>query len=118
MHYKKKVLLIISLAFIAGCVSGQVISTPQSDYLKAQKLYLHSWNSYHNVWLALPKTDPRKKEWVDKYHPLFLNAGIALSNWASQPSNETLEQLANTALDQVEDILIQLMIKKEVNNDS
>lgn len=101
----------IFLAFIAGCatVDFDLRPTPQRTYYEAQNAYINAWDSYHKVWLALPDTDPRKAQWVQKYHPKFLFAAELLSKWSTGgfPPSEI-----DAALNSLEDILIQLAIQK------
>lgn len=104
--------VILIAALLAGCASMDIQMTPDRIYMQAQKAYLNTWNPYHKAWLALPDTDPRKAEWVKKYHPVFVAAGEALIDWGENPGDVTLESIFDRALEDAEDVLIELAIKK------
>ncbi len=115
---RKQTRIIIGLAMVfimflfAGCVTTQTgKSTPGSTSLQAQESFLNAWDAYHKVWLALPETDPRKAEWLKKYHPAFGKAANLLESYRIDSAGIT-KSLLDQALDQCENILIQLAIKK------
>ena len=108
--------VVVMGSVLVGCATTNLYPvefTAQRGYLEAQKAYLNTWESYHKVWMALPDTDPRKAEWVKKYHPVFIAAGEALVKWGEDPTDATLEAIFDKALEDAEDILIELAIKKE-----
>jgi hypothetical protein len=100
---------------MAGCATTQNGTTTanqaQLTYSQVNATFLNAWSSYHTVWAALPETDPRKAEWVKKYHPLFLAAAQALLAWNSDPSSQADATAANDAVDQVTAVLLKLSIK-------
>ena len=103
------VLVFLLVALMSGCAGQQI--TPQRAYAEAQTAYLNAWDSYHKVWLALPDTDARKGEWARTHHPKFFRAAGLLQNFSNLPT-ATNEQLLTQALGELENILIDLMIKK------
>lgn len=98
-----------ALVMSLGCATVNV--TPAGVYSETQKAYINAWNSYHNVWLALPDTDPRKTQWVKDYHPKFLKAAELLQKYQVTPTAD-LQAMLQSAMDDLELILIQLSIKK------
>lgn len=114
---RKPIYLILAFILImavgcAGTIFNPGALTPARTYYEAQNLYTSAWAGYHTAWLALPETDPRKVEWVDKYHPKFLEAGQKLNKWQVALDDASLANLANLAVDELQEILIKLAIKQ------
>ena len=110
MQKLKTTIVVLLVIMLVACAGGMTKITPQRTYYEAQEFYLNAWSSYHNVWLAMPDTDPQKKEWTREYHPKFLEAAKLLSIWGKVPSGNTPDKLT-TMLDTLESILIKLAIK-------
>ena len=107
--------ILLLLACLTSCATIGINAsqiTPKRAYYEAQVAYLNAWESYHKIWLALPDTDQRKADWAFTYHPKFLTAGELLAAWGKSPSDGTQGGAVNVAIDQLEDILIQLAISK------
>ena len=102
-------LTMFCLTLLVGCAGQQV--TPQRIYAETQTTYLNAWDSYHKVWSALPDTDPRKGQWVRDYHPKFYRAAELLQAFRLSPGATTQERV-NIALNECENILIELAISK------
>jgi len=113
-HMRRKIglfsLVIIVSIILSGCPASIQI-TPARIYLEAQTTYINAWDSYHTVWVAFPKNDPRKTEWVKKYHPKFREAGRILKDYQVN-STDSNRELLDKALDECENILITLAISK------
>lgn len=85
---KISALFLLIIVLLSGCVTVQEReSSPARDCLEAQTAYIHAWETYHRFWEALPESDPRKQEWVEKYHKDFLEAGQLLQRWCADPES-------------------------------
>jgi hypothetical protein len=85
---KYLILPLLAIVLLVGCVTVQEReSSALRDCLEAQTAYVNAWETYHKFWQALPESDPRKKEWVEKWHPKFLEAGRLLQIWAEEPDS-------------------------------
>jgi uncharacterized protein YceK len=104
---------LVCLIALAGCATVNVLS-PNRAYYEAQQAFFNAWETYHKAWVALPDTDPRKAEWVDKYHPVFLDAAILLNAWGQEPNDQAQGDAVDLIMDKLENILIELAIKKGV----
>lgn len=112
---RQKIVISISLLCLValmGCTTLNIRMTPNRIYYEAQVAYVNAWESYHKVWSALPPDDPRKIEWVNNYHAMFLEAAELMTAWGKNPTDNDLADLANIAIDKLENVLIQLAIKK------
>lgn len=105
-------LVLLVVLGLVGCATVNVTVTPKRVYYEAQEAYFNAWTAYHKVWLALPDTDPRKAEWVKKYHPKFLDVAILLQGWGQTPDDYNQATVVNMAIDKLENILIELAIQK------
>jgi hypothetical protein len=86
------VLLLAMLCMGVGpcaTVDVQVPNTPTKAFIAASASFENAWDSYHMVWLALPKEDPRKALWLKNYHPKFLAAGKFLERWGTNYADPT-----------------------------
>lgn len=98
------ILYLLVFLLLAACSSS-----PQRTYYEAQEAYQTAWNTYHDFWVALPETDPRKAQWVKDYHPKFLSAANLLLDWGQ---GKIEADPVNAAIDVVQKLLIQLSIRK------
>ena len=103
----------ILLMFVFGsCATLNIQMTPKRVYYEAQIAFFNVWEPYQKAWLALPETDPRKAQWAETYHPLFLDAAILLQAWGETPDDYEQGNIVNRALDKLEALLIKLAIEK------
>ena len=103
-----KINIVLLLVLIAGCATLNLNPTGHTAYYDALSFYNTSWESYHKVWLTLD--EEKKTEWVEKYHPIFLEAGNYIEMWAKAIGDPQMPIDWVFVEDQVENILIQLAI--------
>ena len=114
---KRLSLIIVALVIVGlmGCATVNLIpetATPQRTYYEAQQAFFNAWETYYAFWTALPETDARKVEWVEKYHPLFLEAAQLLKEWGEMPNDPDAILIVNAAINRLESILVSEAIKR------
>jgi hypothetical protein len=113
--------LLVALGLIAfglmGCagmgIPGSQTVTPTKAFNEASQAFENAWESYHTVWLALPKEDPRKAKWLKDYHPKFRKAGAFLELWGKNYADPTKPIDWDAIEQELTAILIQLAIKRQ-----
>lgn len=112
------VALIVALVAVGNCLVLKGCATiqvehPEMALVRAQKAYVSAWETYHQMWQALPDEDPRKDEWVDKYHHAFLHAGKLLQAWAKTPGSFSAQIAFEAVFDPLGEWLMEQMLKTD-----
>lgn len=112
MRRKTVLLAALALILLVGCTIDLGKPTPISAYNQATARFENAWNSYHTVWLALPKEDPRRAEWLREYHPKFQKAGKFLAEWGQNLTDPSKPVSWDVLEQEITAVLVRLAIQQ------